>query len=348
VRAEEFRTLATAADLEATRLLVSTQVARAWLGTIRSKSLLILLDQQRATSDNLVALTETRFANGRGSALDVLQQRQQRFSLESERLIEFDYKQQVNQLRLLTGGGPPNSFNSLSETIPTIQAAHSQIDPRRLLRYHPTVQRAMFQLQAADYDVATAVAERLPRIQLSLGLDFRASDISDLIDQSLASAASSLGIPLFDNQRRRAVVNERKARVGELLAALRSAFLETYIEIQDSLNLIEQRGVLVHTIKRQLEQARLTLKESRLRYINGASEYLQVVTALQSQQILERRFLTEQTTLAEAHIRLASATGGSTHSISRTETERDRTTGSSEVSHRTKARLPKQGALHGK
>jgi NodT family efflux transporter outer membrane factor (OMF) lipoprotein len=314
-RGEEYRALASAADLDATRLLLSAQVARAWLGTIRSNALLTVLHNQQKTSDNLVKLTEARYTIGKGTALDVFQQRQQRISLASEEpLLVFENTQHKNQLALLRGKAltirvdTPTSI-PIPKRIPSIPA------PKTLLRSHPTVLRALFQLQAADQDVASAVAERLPRIQLSAAIDFRASDVSDLIDQSLASIATSFGLPLFDGGRRRAVVAERKARVDELLASLSSAYLETYTEIQDSISLLTQRALLVEAISRQLEQATLTLKESELRYLNGASEYLQVVTALQAHQLLERRLISEQSALAEAHIRYAAAIGGSTLSV---------------------------------
>jgi outer membrane protein TolC len=310
-----YRALASAADLDATRLLLSAQVARAWLGTIRSNALLTVLHNQQKTSDNLVKLTEARYTIGKGTALDVFQQRQQRISLASEEpLLVFENTQHKNQLALLRGKAltirvdTPTSI-PIPKRIPSIPA------PKTLLRSHPTVLRALFQLQAADQDVASAVAERLPRIQLSAAIDFRASDVSDLIDQSLASIATSFGLPLFDGGRRRAVVAERKARVDELLASLSSAYLETYTEIQDSISLLTQRALLVEAISRQLEQATLTLKESELRYLNGASEYLQVVTALQAHQLLERRLISEQSALAEAHIRYAAAIGGSTLSV---------------------------------
>jgi len=75
--AAELRADATRNDAEATALLLSGLVADTWFRIREQGALLDLLDRQIEVGRTLLGLTELRFSLGDGTALDVLQQRQQ-------------------------------------------------------------------------------------------------------------------------------------------------------------------------------------------------------------------------------------------------------------------------------
>ena len=74
--AAEAEARASAADVQATALTISSGVAGRWVEIIESQQQLSLLDRQLKTNRTQLELVELRFQTGGGNSLDVLQQRQ--------------------------------------------------------------------------------------------------------------------------------------------------------------------------------------------------------------------------------------------------------------------------------
>jgi outer membrane protein TolC len=69
--------------------------------------------------------------------------------------------------------------------------------------------------------------------------------------------------------------------------------------------------IFLERVDEQVQIAGETLREARLRYVNGLSDYLPVLTALRSVQLLEQEQLAQQKQLLTYRITLHRALGGS-------------------------------------
>ncbi len=311
VAAEELRFEATRRDVEETALLLASEIADAWFTIQEQRALLQLLDEQIRVSETLLELTELRFSLGDGTALDVLQQRQQLAATRSaipETRSTLDRQQ--HRLAVLLGRPPRDAGFEPSATLPELPAFPILEKPVNLLETRPDLRAAMLRVRAADHDVAAAIAARYPRLVLDLSYEFSAARSSEIFERETSSLLGSLIAPLVDGGRRRAEVARRRSIVQEQLEAFGAAYLDALREVEDALSSERHQLDLVERLREQLELSRANLDESRSRYSNGLTDYLSVIVAVQALQELERRWISEQKRLLAFRAGLYRATGG--------------------------------------
>ena len=81
-------------------------------------------------------------------------------------------------------------------------------------------------------------------------------------------------------------------------------------EVENALWLEQQQQELIAAVNEQLRIAKANLSETRNRYMQGLSDYLPVLAALQSAQNLERDILLRQRQLILIRILLYRSLGG--------------------------------------
>ena len=165
---------ASRADVEATALAITGLVTDAWF-TIRAQSeLLSVLHEQVEVSDALLESVEFRYANGLGTALQVLQQRQQ---LEAVRAVvpptEARLDAAWNALATVLGRTPQQVKPELIDaSLPALPEFPRLGAPADLLTRRPDLRARQQLLASADHSVAAAVAAMLPTLSLSINGDF--------------------------------------------------------------------------------------------------------------------------------------------------------------------------------
>ena len=310
--AAQLEYVASRQDVEATALLLTGTVVNVWLTSQEQHALLEVLREQIQVSKTLLDLTELRFSVGAGSALDVLQQRQQLADTQAQvPVVQSFLETALNQLAVLLGRAPGSlDEGAPGRALPELPAFPQLISPATLLVSRPDMQAAQLRLQAADYRVAAAVAERLPRLVLNLSYEFSARSWETFFRQEMGSLIGDMFTPLMDGSRRRNEVLRQKARVQELLDRFGQAYLEALREIEDALVQERQQQELLRNLEQQRAIAQSTLDVSRARYVHGLIDYLNVLVAVQSLQALQRRLISEQKTLLSIRAELYRALGG--------------------------------------
>ena len=311
-RAQEYRAEAALADAENTALLLTGTIANSWFNLNRQEKLLSLIRQQTKTSETLLELTELRFSLGKGSALDVYQQRQQLQSIKAEApSIKAEYAATKNQLAVLLGE-TPSAIDELKVRgkLPKLPKFPGYISPAELMDYRPDLLATRSRLQALEYDLAKSVAERFPKLSVGLSYDFKASQIEDIFDRRQGSMFGDLIMPIIDGGRRRAVVRLTEAQVDEQVKLFDQEFLTALSDVETAIAAEKYQAELTKLLKKQLSYAQATLRESQIRYSNGLIDYLQVSLALQSLQNLERRVVSEKANLLAKRVQLHLALGG--------------------------------------
>ena len=311
-KAQEYRSEAANLDAQYTAQILTGTIANSWFNVNRLASLLKLIDQQTKSSATQLELTELRFSLGKGSALDVYQQREQLQSIKAEKpQIKSQFESSKNQLAVLLGKMPGKLENvKISGKLPKLPKFPDAMTPAELLNSRPDLIASRSRLQALEYDLASAVAERFPKLQLGLSYDFNASQFEDLFDRQRGSILGELILPIVDGGRRRAVVRLNKAQVDEQIKVFEENFITAIADTETALVAEKQQLKLVKILDKQLKYARARLRESQTRYSNGLTDYLQVTLALQSLQSLERRVVSEKANLLAARVQLHLALGG--------------------------------------
>ena len=298
-------------DLNTAALTLTANVTSRWIGVLSQRMQKQLLERQLEANITLEELVELRFRKSLASALDVFQQRQLVAQSRAQiPLVERSERQLLNELALLLGRTPFGIPEITSEafTIPADVPATGL--PVQLLTARPDIRAAMRRLESADWNVAAAKADRLPRIDLSAGASYEADELNLLWDNWLINLAGNLTAPLLDGHRRKAEVERLEAVVEENLAAYRQTILSAVQDVEDAL--VDEKKLQAHLkgLAAQLDAAQNALNEARSRYRNGLSDYLPVLTQLVTVQNLEHTIIQRKADLLAARVNLYRALGG--------------------------------------
>ncbi len=125
------------------------------------------------------------------------------------------------------------------------------------------------------------------------------------------SIGASVSAPIVDGGMRRAEADRNRAVVTQRINNYASVLLAALQEVEGALVLERQQRSYLRRVDEQVKIARETLREARVRYVNGLSDYLPVLTALRSLQQLELLQLSQNRLLLEHRVRLYRALGGS-------------------------------------
>ncbi len=298
-------------DLNAAAVSLSANIVTRWIGVVSQRMQRQLLHQQLEANQILLELVELRFRKSLASAVDVFQQRQ---LVERSRaqlpLVDQVERRLLNEMALLLGRTP--------FSLPQIQARSLEIPaeppaaglPAQLLVNRPDIRAAFKRVEAADWNVAAARADRLPQISLSAEAAYQADKLSLLLDNWLTRLAAEMTAPLFDGRRREAEVQRLQAVVVENLAAYRQTVLNAMREVENAL--VDEAKLREHLkgLQAQLKAAQNALVEARRRYRNGLSDYLPVLTQLLAVQELERTLIQRRADLLTARVDLYRSLGG--------------------------------------
>lgn len=305
--------LATGEDLHSIAMTVSATIALRWYEYVETELQSRLLEKQLETNRDFLTLLELRFERGLVSAADVLQQRQQLSATEGEvPLVQMRLVLLKNQLAILVGESPHTFHPSVAEglMLPRIPPFPNTGIPAEILLQRPDIRAARLRLEAANNRIAEAVAARLPRFSIVAGASDEDEKASSLFKNWFATLAANLTVPIFDGGRLKRDVERNEAATRERLNTLGGLTIKALQEIEDAIILESRQKEFLNNLEQQLSLAHATLEVTQNRFYNGSTDYLPVLTALQTLQRLERRKLENERALISYRITLYRALGG--------------------------------------
>jgi outer membrane protein TolC len=181
--------------------------------------------------------------------------------------------------------------------------------PLELVRRRPDVQTTYYYLQAADRDLASAISSRYPRLSLNLLLSTQGG-VEDLFRQWAWSISGNLLAPIIYFGRLKAEATRNEAVRNQRLYEYGAAVLTAFREVEDALLLEMQQVKRIERIEKQHELALKAYDQLRIEYLNGMSNYLDVLTALEQEQELRRDLATARLVLLEYRVGLYRALAG--------------------------------------
>ncbi len=308
-------------DLYATAITLSAEIAKTWYSLLEQRGQLALLENQIATNQQVLQVVTLRFRQGVAVAADVLRQRQ---LVEQTRGETNDVRAQIetlsHQLAVLLGRPPKSLYLPEDHELVELPPLPATGLPGELIQRRPDVQAVFYQIQAADARIAAAIAELFPRINLAATLNTNlnrvlvggvfATSPGGLFASWVAVLSAQLLAPIIDAGAREAEVARTKAVLSEILHNYEATILQAFQEVENALIREAQQQEKSASLQEQFQLATQVIQLLRARYIHGATEYLDVLNALNSQQVLGRQILTAKRTLIDFRVDLAKALAG--------------------------------------
>ncbi|MES1927056.1 efflux transporter outer membrane subunit [Salinisphaera sp. T31B1] len=304
-----FEQQASAADLQAAAVSLAGDIATNWYSLAELRARIDLLQRQIETNRDVLDLTTFAFNHGQAAAADVLRQRQTVESVQGQLEQAHASADVVEHALAVLVGVAPEHFVAPPGGLVDLPPLPATGVPTAALMQRPDVRQQFLAVAAADRRVAVAIADQYPQLSLSASTS-TTTDSAPLFTNWVTQLGASLTQPLFDAGARAAEVRRTRAVVDEQLADYQQALLEGLQETEDALtNEYRQQRYLVR-IDRQLDLSEDVVANLRLRYLRGATDYLDVLDALLTRQSLQVDRLTAQRQLLDYRINLYRSLAG--------------------------------------
>ena len=249
---------------------------------------------------------------GVASGLDVaLSQRDLANALDAVLEAEGGQRIALRALETLLGrypGGLVETRPALPQTPPPPPAGL----PSSLLERRPDLIAAELSVAAAYNSVSAARAARLPTISLTSSINGSSTELSDILDPENVAwqVAGNLLGPLFDGGLRKGAVDQASAQQQAATAAYAQAAIDAFQEVETSL---DQNTVLRAREKALADaatQANRAFEIAQIRYEEGETDLLDVLTIQSSAFAADSALVTVQRALLDEWINLNLALGG--------------------------------------
>ncbi len=299
-------------DLKTAVMSVTGQIAENWIALLSTKKQQALFASQMELQKRLLDLIQFRFPLARSTALDIYQQQQSIEKIEAALIpLQSREKALARQLALFMGKASLDKNRLSQNDFPVVDKIPQIGLPADLLAVRPDVRAAGLKLQSARWQIAAAKADRLPALKLTASQTYSSADIGSIFDYWLLNLAANLTAPVFDGKKRRLEVARTEALADERFAAYGRVVFTAIKEVEDALADEEQYAAIIESLDRQLELSEKTMREARRRYLNGSSDFINVLREELNVLQLQQELIVAHENRLVARIKLYKSLGGS-------------------------------------
>lgn len=304
---------AAAADYRFSQYALAASVAQGYFLLIEAGL------QEEVAKKSLAVLAETsRIVSaqrelGAVSSLDVALARRDLANAEASLAnAEVNRRQALRALEVLLGRYPASALAARVE-LPAVPAPPPPGLPAGLLVRRPDIIASELSLAASFKNLEAARASRLPTLSLTGALSGASSELSEVLDSDNAGwqLATSLLGPLFDAGLRRSQIEEGAAARSEALEAYVQTVLTAFQEVENGLDQIAILERRERALRDAAEAANRALSLARLRYREGETDLLDVLTIQSTTFTADSALVTVQRERLDQWVNLNLALGGS-------------------------------------
>ncbi len=184
--------------------------------------------------------------------------------------------------------------------------------PADLLNRRPDIVAAEQALVAANADIGQARAQYFPSIRLTSGIGYESNVLKDLISPAslLWNLGASLAQPVFRAGAIGAVVQGAQARKTQAQAQYVQTVENAFRDVHDAITAVSANDLIYGASNRRAKALKDTLRLATLRYDNGYSSYLEVLTAQRDLLQTQASVIDVQRAHLSAAVGLYRAVGG--------------------------------------
>lgn len=275
---------ATVQDRDSAVLNLSINIAERYFDVVAAQKRIEVIQEQVKLTEDLLSITELRYQRSEASTLDILQQRQQLATIQSQ-LPRAEYGKSVSEqlMRFLLGVQQDTEISVATELMNPAMHSADELRTKRMNR--PDIQAAELRVESAKKAEYSAMTNMLPRLSLGgqLSRQFTHSTKSEEWDNiDVYSFSTSISVPLFQGG---ALWNGYQAsRSGREMAeiALRQTKLRAEQSIAQQIQNEELTIVLVNNAEVQLDAAQKAFDEASRLYREGLTLSLNLIAAQQA------------------------------------------------------------------
>ncbi|WP_235954826.1 efflux transporter outer membrane subunit [Sphingobium psychrophilum] len=313
VKAARADAQASEADLAAARLSLQAAVADAYARLRGLDAQADLLHRSVEAFERAYQLTDTRHEGGIASGIDVNRARTTLSNAKARiSAVASDRAATEHELAALTGAvasdfAIPARVQALGA--PTIPMGA----PSTLLQRRPDVAAAERRMFANNARIGVARAAFFPSITLGLSGGWQATHGQLLTTPNSVWGLGPLAaaLTLFDGGKRRAQIALSRADYEEQAALYRDTVLGAFRQVEDGIAALRYLSVQLVDQRDAAQAAQRTSDLAFTRYRDGASDYLEVVTAQTDALDAQSALLSAEIERMRASIALVKALGGS-------------------------------------
>ncbi|KZE86298.1 efflux transporter outer membrane subunit [Chromobacterium subtsugae] len=302
-----------AADRANVELLLTAQLASAYLQLRQEDEEIRLLDGTIAAQQRVLELTRIRHQAGLAAAGDEALQAAAVSASRAQRELLLNQRRVGEDLLATLSGAPAPAFRLAPGALPAAMPAAPAGAPSQLLQRRPDIASAERAMAAANAQIGVAKAAYFP--QLTLTPTYAGSESASLAGLfSTPALIWSIGLQasqtVFDNGKTRANVGYAEAGYRAALANYRQTVLQAVQEAQDALGALrgldEARRQQDIAVRNQDQAYAIT----QLRYREGLDSALTLAITQQSQLAARRTLAQLRGSQLIASVSLLKALGG--------------------------------------
>lgn len=303
------------AERQDAHVIVTAEVTRAYFELRGQQTQLDVARRNVVNQRDTLEVAQARLDAGSGTEFDTARaQAQLSATLGSIAPLEAAVARSIHRLSVLVGRQPTALLQELAAArdLPALPGIVPVGDPASLLRRRPDIRVAERDLASATARVGVAVAELFPRVTFTGTAGYVAGDSDSLGDRGSDAYVLAPGISwgIFDLGNVQARIAGASWRKEGALIRYEQTVLQALEETENALiTHARARERLVHD-EAAVRASQTAAGLARVRYENGASDFLQVLTAERTLLDSEDRLARSRTEAATSLIAVYKSLGG--------------------------------------